>query len=232
MLGNHSAQYGQPYYPQDHNQVIELLEYLYPKAFFVNPRCRLPLKLGIEKDIDPKEIEQAAGHPVNVHGAVGWYTGHYGYLLQIQTGAPRYNLHGERVGTVVQDEAIAAEARVRELNKIKKERQMELAEARVRELNRIKNERRMERMHNENGHELPGFITKAPAVKEPPPLITKPAVENERAKQLKLAIKRIDLAASNLEDGEMAATILRNASDVIEQVINKITGNEKEDTSA
>ena len=37
---------------QDHNKAIELLEFCYPKAFFANPKVRLPLKRGIEKAVD------------------------------------------------------------------------------------------------------------------------------------------------------------------------------------
>jgi hypothetical protein len=49
------------------------------------------------------------------------------------------------------------------------------------------------------------------------------AIEDERQKQLKVAIKRIEFALSNLEtDGEMAASILRSASRAVEQVIDKL----------
>jgi sRNA-binding protein len=144
------------------------------------------------------------------------YTGHYGYLLQLHTGAPRYDLHGKRCGTVTNDDAAAASQRIKEINQIKNQRREE------------------ESLYNGNG-KLPAFImrplpTATIAKSEPAPAIAKPApmpviaVDDDRQKHLKLAVKRIELAASNLEDAEMAATILRNASDVIQQVIEKLTG--------
>jgi sRNA-binding protein len=228
-------------YWQDHNQVIELLADLYPKAFFLNPTVRLPLKNGIEKDIDVKEIVCAAGHPVDLYSAIRWYEGHYGYLLQLQPGTSRIDLQGNRVGTVSQDEAIAATERIKEINKQKNERRAAM---------------------NGNGR-LPTFVTKAPvtsklpaggtvskatptiakseaatvtkpeppppaiAKPEPTPAVTKPepavVIKDERQKQLKLAIKRIEFALSTLEtDGEMAASILCSANKTIEQVIDKL----------
>jgi hypothetical protein len=219
------------HYRQDHNQVIELLADCYPKAFFVNPRMRVPLKNRVDKDIDPKEITYAAGHPVDVYGAVRWYQSHFGYLLQLQTGASRIDLHGNPCGTVTSDEAIAATQFIKETH------------------NRINERKAAMRNGNGNGNGLPTFVTKRPVTfgtklpggtmnKVTPPAIAKlesapvstkvepapgVAIEDERQKQLKVAIKRIEFALSNLEtDGEMAASILRSASRAVEQVIDKL----------
>jgi sRNA-binding protein len=214
---------------QDHDQVIELLAFCYPKAFFPNsqwffpnPQCRLPLKAGIFKDIDPQEIREAAGHPVNVLAAVKWYEGHIGYLIQMQTGAPRYDLNGNRVGTVTQDDAQAAKQRLEEIYKRKRERDEQQGPV---EIVRKNGNGRM------NNEALPAFITKPVMAKPEPPtlVVAKPEpppaaalIEDDRNKQLQLAIKRIELASTNLADAECAATILRTANEAIQRVIDKL----------
>ena len=107
---------------QDHKQVIEILALCFPKAFFVEPRQRLPLKHQIEKDIKPDEVALAAGQPVDVNGAVDFYRSHYGYQIQLQAGAARLDLNGNRAGTVTDGEAIAARQRVVEIRKVMQER--------------------------------------------------------------------------------------------------------------
>jgi sRNA-binding protein len=107
---------------QDHKQVIEVLTVCYPKAFFVNPRQRLPLKYGIEKDIKPDEVALAAGHPVDVNAAVDFYRSHVGYQISLQAGATRIDLNGNRAGTVTAGEGIEAEQRVREIHRVMAER--------------------------------------------------------------------------------------------------------------
>ncbi len=108
---------------QDHRQVIEILALCFPKAFFVEPRQRLPLKIRIEKDIKSEDVALAAGQPVDVNGAVDFYRSHIGYEMALQAGAARYDLLGNRVGTVTVTEANEAKQRLAEIYRRKQERQ-------------------------------------------------------------------------------------------------------------
>src|SRR5262245_19042437 len=96
---------------QDHNKLIAHLAQLFPKAFFINPRQRRPLKsniiLDIERAADPSLAE------FNVGAAVDWYTSHIGYdHACAQAGAERVDLDGKVVGKITAMEAREARARI------------------------------------------------------------------------------------------------------------------------
>ncbi len=99
-----------------------LLAELFPKAFVVDTKRRFPLKLGIEREIKAHEVELAAGHPVNVDAAVAYYINHADYHRALLAGTARYDLRGERAGTVTETKAIAAQKRIAEIQKMLRER--------------------------------------------------------------------------------------------------------------
>jgi sRNA-binding protein len=95
---------------QDCEETILMLADRYPKCFFKEPRLRRPLKHGITADM------QSDGLPVArelMIAAVEWYQSHIGYLNSLQAGAKRVDLNGREVDTVTEQQAIAAQAKLR-----------------------------------------------------------------------------------------------------------------------
>jgi sRNA-binding protein len=227
---------------QDHNEVIELLADLFPKAFIVDVRRRLPLKPWIEKDIDPEEVALAAGHPVDIERAVDWYTGSFSYIRTLLEGATRYDLDGNPAGTVTQGDEEAAKFRLRELNRLKREKRAAQAKA-----NPVEALRKMDGVTHDQFKKIPApSLAPAappqramiPAPAPPPPAVTIPAptpppaasqddpapVDVSGKQLLELAIKRIELAAANIDiDHAVAVAILRTATDAIESVIQELS---------
>jgi hypothetical protein len=80
------------------------------------------LKLHIERDLKPDEIALAANRPIDVGAAVAYYTNNIDYHRACLAGAARYDLKGERAGTVTEAEAIAAQQRVVEIRRMLRER--------------------------------------------------------------------------------------------------------------
>jgi sRNA-binding protein len=94
---------------QDHNEVIGVLAQLYPKAFFIDPRQRLPLKKNIVADLAAAADRELAFYDVGA--AVDWYCGHIGYDYALHAGRERVDLHGTVVGKVSEQETLAAQQR-------------------------------------------------------------------------------------------------------------------------
>lgn len=86
---------------------IEKLAELCPKAFFINPRDRVPLAKNITIAL---QNDGAPLAPELLHAAVSWYTSHLGYLYALEAGAKRVGIKGEVVGTVTETEARQAKA--------------------------------------------------------------------------------------------------------------------------
>jgi sRNA-binding protein len=95
---------------QDHNEVIQILCDLYPKAFFGDPRQRRPLKRNIVADLSAKADKELAYFDVGA--AVDWYCNHIGYDYAHQAGKERVNLDGEVIGKITVDEAREAQQRI------------------------------------------------------------------------------------------------------------------------
>jgi sRNA-binding protein len=95
---------------QDHNEVIGVLAQLYPKAFFIDPRQRLPLKKNIVADLGAAADKELAFY--NVGPAVDWYGNHIGYDYALQAGRERVDLHGTVVGKVSEQEGLEAQQRI------------------------------------------------------------------------------------------------------------------------
>ena len=90
----------------DRLQIITLLGDLFPQAFFVYERRRLPLKVGIYEDL--LSTGCFAGLEADLKTALRRYTGNQQYQRKLKAGATRIDLNGEAAGTVSEDQAQGA----------------------------------------------------------------------------------------------------------------------------
>ena len=86
---------------------LALLCERWPKCFFMFPGRRLPLKIGIHKDIPEGLIE-----PKVLRLAFRLYVNNPGYLNAMRLGVARVDLNGEVAGTVDENDAKSAQARL------------------------------------------------------------------------------------------------------------------------
>jgi sRNA-binding protein len=96
---------------EDRERAVLALSQEYPKAFFSEPRKRVPLKCGIENDI--KTNLKANGNSdlafFDIDEAVTWYQKHIGYVQSCSTtGVIRIDLEGKPIGKITEAEAIQA----------------------------------------------------------------------------------------------------------------------------
>ena len=96
---------------------LALLCERWPKCFFMFPGRRLPLKIGIHKDIPEGLIE-----PKILRLAFRRYVNNPGYLNAMRLGAARVDLNGEAAGTVGENDAKIAQARLAGIRKAKQSR--------------------------------------------------------------------------------------------------------------
>jgi sRNA-binding protein len=100
-------------YGQDHREVIAKLARLFPKAFFEEPRQRVPLKANITADIEKLGCADLIG--VDVAGAVDFYMTHIGYQICSSTaGRTRVDLDGNPIKKVTAQEAAVAQRKASE----------------------------------------------------------------------------------------------------------------------
>jgi sRNA-binding protein len=103
----------------DSERTIEALSELYPKTFFVDPRKRRPLKIGIEEDI-ARDVAADPGSELrgdDVDDAISWYQSHLGYQYACATaGASRVDLKGNAASKVTAAEARKAQQRIDEIH--------------------------------------------------------------------------------------------------------------------
>jgi ProP effector len=83
--------------------VIELLCERYPRTFFQYERRRVPLKVGIHRDI-LAELDGAVNE-LELSSALRVYTGNRVYRDRLRVGATRVGLNGEPAGSVTQEQA-------------------------------------------------------------------------------------------------------------------------------
>jgi sRNA-binding protein len=92
----------------DRDHAIEILCELYPKAFFLNPRQRKPLKHDIIKDIKA-EIAKDPNHELrfyDIDDALAWYCNHISYHINSSVpGTKRVDLNGKSIGAITETEA-------------------------------------------------------------------------------------------------------------------------------
>ena len=98
---------------------LALLCERWPKCFFMF-QGRLPLKIGIHKDIPAGLIE-----PKILRLAFRLYVNNPGYLNAMRLGAARVDLNGEVAGTVDENGAKSAQSRLNGIWKVRKERRRE-----------------------------------------------------------------------------------------------------------
>src|SRR4029077_7762217 len=95
---------------------LALLCERWPKCFFMF-QGRLPLKIGIHQDIPDGLIE-----PKILRLAFRLYVNNPGYLNAMQLGVARVDLNGEAAGTVGENDAKIAQARLAGIGKFRKNR--------------------------------------------------------------------------------------------------------------
>jgi ProP effector len=97
---------------------LALLCERWPKCFFMFQGRRLPLKIGIHKDIPDGLIE-----PKILRRAFWLYVNSSGYLNAMRLGAARVALNGAVPGTVDENGAKSAQARLGGIGKAKQSRE-------------------------------------------------------------------------------------------------------------
>jgi sRNA-binding protein len=104
----------------DAENTLKMLYEHYPKTFFEEVKQRRPLKHDIKADLiaDP-DFDVS---PLLINFTIDWYTNHISYAYATQTaGVKRVDLEGREVGTVTEQEAIAAQQELDKFHKIKNE---------------------------------------------------------------------------------------------------------------
>jgi ProP effector len=91
-------------------QTIDLLADLFPQAFFVYERRRLPLRVGVFQDL--LDTGLFTGLEADLKIALRRYTDSLGYQRNLRANATRIDLNGEPAGTVTADQAQWAEKKV------------------------------------------------------------------------------------------------------------------------
>jgi sRNA-binding protein len=108
-------------YGQDHNEIIARLASLFPKAFFENPKQRVPLKPNIVADVENQGCRDLIG--ADVGAAIDFYMTHIGYQICLSTpGTVRVDLEGNPVSRVTEQEAMIAQQRADEAKQVIRER--------------------------------------------------------------------------------------------------------------
>ena len=106
-------------------QLEELIQHLattYPKAFFVQPYLKRPLKKNILLDLERDRILDDDRR----EAALNFYTRDWNYEHTLQAGAKRIDLNGKEVGIVTELEEREARERVlAQKRKIKEDRELQ-----------------------------------------------------------------------------------------------------------
>jgi sRNA-binding protein len=192
---------------EDRELAVAALCREYPKAFFLMPQRRKPLKLGIERDIeaDLEKLTDSELMDYDVADAVEWYTTHVGYKKACGVaGAGRLDLKGNVVVKITPAEAREYEKEATEI----------FAD--------IENKKRRT------------FLTFAPPATEPKPAMPKPKalpVNNDLTSDAMLTEigKQIDLVRSVITDqwndplrGELVRPALLLIADEVSTLIARL----------
>jgi sRNA-binding protein len=97
---------------QHHDTIIAKLARLFPKAFFEDPKKRVPLKHGIVGEVEQQGCNELIG--VDVGAAIAWYMSNLGYQICLANaaGKQRVDLNGELGSKVTPQEARDAQQEV------------------------------------------------------------------------------------------------------------------------
>jgi sRNA-binding protein len=192
-----------PYRPTrtDSENVIRMLCDHYPKCFFEDPKQRRPLKQDIATDIiaDPDFNVVHEG----IAAALDWYKQHIGYrgFAMSNAGARRIDLDGREVGTVTEQEAIAAR---QQLNDYHEERNEKAATSPTRILGKMR----------ADGQISDCGVKKLDA---PPPVSarSKAAVMAPEFAALYEMLASANAAIVNITDPELRAAMAKTSLDVV-----------------
>jgi sRNA-binding protein len=102
---------------REREDAIDILRLEYPRAFFSDPRRRVPLKHAIEEDIkaDLAKNKNSKLLHYDIDDAVDWYRSHVSYKKCCSVaGSGRVDLHGVVVAKVTEAEARIAEQKAAE----------------------------------------------------------------------------------------------------------------------
>jgi len=114
------------------NDTLDFLHEEFPLTFVdlrLKPGARPALKLGIHRDL---AVRASAITPSEVHEALVYYCGAWGYLRSLKEGAPRLDLDGMQAGVVTAEEAARAQIHVEAIrSKVKARREAEAAMSRA-----------------------------------------------------------------------------------------------------
>ena len=108
---------------------LALLCQRWPKCFFMFQGRRLPLKIGIHKDIPDGLIG-----PKILRLAFRLYVNNPGYLNAMRLGVARVDLNGEVAGTVDENDAKSAQTRLDDIRKFRKNRKQPRREKAVQDV--------------------------------------------------------------------------------------------------
>jgi len=103
---------------RDREAAISVLSEEFPKTFFIDPKRRVPLKYGIEKDIEAELATNKNSRLLDydIADAIEWYCSHVGYKCACSTaGNSRIDLHGTIASRVTEAEARIAEQEAAEI---------------------------------------------------------------------------------------------------------------------
>lgn len=90
-------------------EFIKALTEKFPKAFFIDPHGRIPLKTGIVDDL----IREGMVDDLKLRRAVSFYESHFAYQYALEAGAWRVDLHGKPVSRVTPAEETKAKEYIR-----------------------------------------------------------------------------------------------------------------------
>jgi hypothetical protein len=98
---------------QEKEYGVRMLAEQYPKCFFEDPERRRPLKKNIIADLQKNNVTMASEL---ITASVEWYESHIGYQYCLQAGRKRIDLNGNEVGTVTEQEQLAAKKKIDEIH--------------------------------------------------------------------------------------------------------------------
>ena len=105
---------------EDIQEAIEYLVQMYPKAFFLQPHLKRPLKKNIIVDLERNHVLDGDKRTA----AVTYYQNDWQYQNCLQAGDKRIDLNGQEAGTVTELEAIQARKRVQTQRQELKEKKL------------------------------------------------------------------------------------------------------------
>ena len=98
------------------DEYIKMLAHHYPKTFFETGQRRMPLKIGIDVDI---QKDGSLTDLTTINDIIYFYVGHIGYSYNTKAGVSRLDLDGNPCEKVTESEQRAAEQKIEEFNEFR-----------------------------------------------------------------------------------------------------------------